>query len=1080
MAADLLKSGEFQSAQTLLIATLKTRPDLDLGWFLLSFTFQRTDQKTYALKQALRLNPELEVAHQRLRALENESSQHSHSSEFPIEGNYAPLLLADALIDQDQLQAAQKVLREFLRAHPDEAEGWYLLSFAETDKRAKINTLRQASRLDPACEKSRLRLQELQEFPIQSTKITPTAKKRITQIRTVTVPRTFAGLTRYIFQRALMILATIVIGIYLTVLITNKGGQIDMDVQRQIDRQVNLLRFSHEFDDLSREEKQTRLEEIRWELEESIGLHLLPALRNVRWTFNALRFQWGKVIYLGNMNLRFGSSSEIDQVKVLILQYLPNTLMLFGVANLFVLFLGIPLALFLASRGKNGFLDRFISMLSPLSSVPSWVHGIILVTIFAVVLGILPVGGKYDKIPPETSLGYIPIVAKHMLLPVMAIFLSMFFQLVYSWRTYFLIYSDEDYVELARAKGLAPRMLERRYILRPTMPYIITGFALTLVGFWQMSTALETFFNWPGIGLLYVKALPNFWGENFFPGEVSIILSVVVLFAFLLGFVVFILDVSYAVLDPRVRLGHSMNGNMQMKSSSSRHFRGFRRKRKSKATSKRFTETLAPPSISVSQQLRLFFVNLKLAFRQNWQWLKNLFSEIRKYPSAIMGISIITMLVGASLYTVIALPYMEIGAEWRGANITGQSYLPKNVPPKWTNWFRQDDLPTTIVLSNREHSLSKTIRDPGNGFPEYYFTGTIDYAFDTFPQDVYLYIDTSYQEKRPHISITWTTPDGREINPKSPTSSTGMIYDFSENLYVSRPVRQNENWKSWFVLEGQNHTPEFYYLFADPEATTPQALPGTYQIEISALTFEEGTEVDLELVIFGGVHGLAGTDYLRRDLTVPLLWGLPFTLAFGVTGAIVTTVLAMIVAAAGVWFGGWFDGLVQRITEANMILPVLAVGILVFAFYDISLWTIMGIIILLNVFGSPTKIFRAAFLQVKEAPYIEAARTYGASNARIIFKYMIPKIIPVLIPQLVMLIPALVFLEATLGIFNVFDPRYPTWGRVIYEAITRASLWGGSAYWYLEPIGLLLLVGVAFALFGFALERILNPRLQDR
>ena len=231
--------------------------------------------------------------------------------------------------------------------------------------------------------------------------------------------------------------------------------------------------------------------------------------------------------------------------------------------------------------------------------------------------------------------------------------------------------------------------------------------------------------------------------------------------------------------------------------------------------------------------------------------------------------------------------------------------------------------------------------------------------------------------------------------------------------------------------------------------------------------------------MFGRIHGISGTDYLRRDLTIPLLWGLPFTLAFGVTGAIVTTTLAMIVAAAGVWFGGGLDSVVQRITEANMILPVLAVGILVFAFYGISLWVIMGVIILLNVFGSPTKAFRAAFLQVKEAPYIEAARTYGASNTRIIFKYMIPKIVPVLIPQLVMLIPALVFLEATLGIFNVFDPRYPTWGRVIYEAVTRAALWGGSAYWYLMPIGLLLLIGVAFALVGFALERILNPRLQE-
>ena len=93
---------------------------------------------------------------------------------------------------------------------------------------------------------------------------------------------------------------------------------------------------------------------------------------------------------------------------------------------------------------------------------------------------------------------------------------------------------------------------------------------------------------------------------------------------------------------------------------------------------------------------------------------------------------------------------------------------------------------------------------------------------------------------------------------------------------------------------------------------------------------------------------------------------------------------------------------------------------------------------------------------------------------------MVPRIYPVLIPQMVTLIPSLVFLEATLGIFNVFDPRYPTWGRIIYGAIVNNALWSGYHYWVLEPLVLLLLTALGFSLFGFALERILNPRLQIR
>ena len=102
---------------------------------------------------------------------------------------------------------------------------------------------------------------------------------------------------------------------------------------------------------------------------------------------------------------------------------------------------------------------------------------------------------------------FIDLLGFGMVLPVMAIFLNMFFQSTYSWRTFFLLQAGEDYLELAKAKGLPVKVVERRYLLRPTLPYIVTSFALTMLGFWQMTTALEFFFQWPGIGMLYVQSL---------------------------------------------------------------------------------------------------------------------------------------------------------------------------------------------------------------------------------------------------------------------------------------------------------------------------------------------------------------------------------------------------------------------------------------------------------------------------------------------------------------------------------------------------------------------------------------------
>jgi peptide/nickel transport system permease protein len=186
----------------------------------------------------------------------------------------------------------------------------------------------------------------------------------------------------------------------------------------------------------------------------------------------------------------------------------------------------------------------------------------------------------------------------------------------------------------------------------------------------------------------------------------------------------------------------------------------------------------------------------------------------------------------------------------------------------------------------------------------------------------------------------------------------------------------------------------------------------------------------------------------------------------------------MIIAAVGAWFGGWIDSLIQRITEVNMILPAFPILLIVYNFYSSSFWALLGVAILLNVFGSAIKSYRSAFLQVRESPYIEAAQSYGASPLRIIFRYLIPRIAPVLVPQLAILVPAFVFLEVTLAYLKMSDPLLPTLGKVLQEGIENGGL-SGAYHWVLEPTVILLLIGFAFLMLGFALERILNPRLRN-
>jgi len=442
--------------------------------------------------------------------------------------------------------------------------------------------------------------------------------------------------------------------------------------------------------------------------------------------------------------------------------------------------------------------------------------------------------------------------------------------------------------------------------------------------------------------------------------------------------------------------------------------------------------------------------------------LQRTLSEFRRYPSAIAGLMIIVVLIAVSIYAVIALPYSEAVRLWRGG-VDVWTDSPKNAQPIWVNLFRKDDLPRTIVVNSQDQAVNKTTEVVSEDMTDISFSFTFDYPYNGFPQELSLFFETQYEEKPPYISLTWLTPDGREIR----------IGDFSADKNYTYRISLDEKLKR--RLQGQ--LPE-QGLFADPASEEPVAVKGTYTLHVAGLVFEDDADVDAELVIYGQVHGPAGTDHRRRDLMVALLWGTPIALSFGLLAAVGTSVITMIIAGIGVWFGGWVDEVIQRITEVNLILPFLPILIMIGTFYSRSLWVLLGVLIILNIFGGAIKTYRAVFLQVKESPYIEAAQAYGASDWRIIFRYLIPRIIPLLIPRLVTLIPTFVFIEASLAVLGLGDPVLPTWGKIINDAYNNGALFQGHYYWFIEPSFLLMLTGFAFALVGFSLDRIFNPRLR--
>ena len=883
---------------------------------------------------------------------------------------------------------------------------------------------------------------------------------------------------RYLSARVLTIAITIFIGVFITISIANYHGAEESSYRDEI-----LIKLGSQYPILAESQVNSAVtippDQLKVidssinKLQIAYGLQLPFFPRTFLLTCKALRLDLG-VLLSGYQTI---TGLQYVTVRDILLTDLPHSLLLIVTAFLLLFALGIPLALALI-RKPGGLLDRLTTLLVPISSIPSWVLTILLILIFSIEIHLLPPSGMYDSTLGETKIQSILAVAKHMILPVLAILLSMFFQCVYAWRTFFLLYTDEHYLELAKAKGLPQRIINQRYVLRPTLPYIITSFSMLLVGFWQMTAALEYILNWPGIGREYIYSLPHLLDEGQkYLGNMNITVGIVVLYAFLLGITVLILDIVYAFVDPRVRIG---NEDQTVRPVVARKYRLFRRIPRRSTFPGMLSDhqghhekPVLPPKkerIAFSDRIRSFWASLKP--------IGSVLNEIFHYPTAVIGIVIILLLVGGSILAVTLFPFNRLGELWNTLPAAGFNIIPKYAQPIWVNWFRLDKFPETIILDSSNDSAKKNIRIDSSGMPRITITFPINNISSEFPQDVTLYFDAKYDKKQPFAALTWITPDGRTYNLGGTSIDHSGIYSLSANNSIQGLLQKDKQWQTWFLPAGSNYpTPAFDLLFAIPHVNKPIALKGPYQLQLVGYTFEQASDINVKLVVLGQVYGWGGTDFLGRNLLIPLLWGMPFALLIGLVGASVTTLISITLAAVGVWYGGWVDTLIQRLVEANMILPVIAICVLVYAYFNVSIWVILWIVVLLNVFGSPIKTFRAALLQVKNAPYIESARAYNTSNGRIIFHYLIPRILPVLLPQFVSLIPSYVFLEATLGIFGVTSD-YPTWGSVIYSAIRNWGNWG-NAFWVLEPIGLLLLTGFAFTMLGFALERILNPRLKD-
>jgi len=444
------------------------------------------------------------------------------------------------------------------------------------------------------------------------------------------------------------------------------------------------------------------------------------------------------------------------------------------------------------------------------------------------------------------------------------------------------------------------------------------------------------------------------------------------------------------------------------------------------------------------------------------------------------------VVVAAAALVPFVAPY-DVASVW--GDVSRWTDLPRNAPPDWIDAFSEQKFARTIIVDWNEFKggASNTTED----FKIIVTRARWKFEYDTFPPDMRVYFRANWSSFKPLITITWERPDGEKITMFSgfPTRQAPLMDTFDVPADTVEGARAGlegrlREWAAGFNATDVAVVHPHVTLYAEtgPDMLSParaSVLHGPYALTVEALAFDANDTLEARFVSYGGVYGLAGTDSLRRDHLVGLLWGAPVALAFGAVAAVLTVMAQVILGALGAYYGGRFDEVIQRATDFVIIIPVLPILILIGFLYRPDLVRILLIIVAFNVVGGTTKVIRSIALQVKEESYIEAARAYGASRARILFRYIIPRTMPYTFALMSLSVPAFIFLEASLSFLGVGDPVLPTWGSIMGDASRGGAIYNGLWWWVALPASGIVFITVAFAFLGYAFDKVLNPRLRE-
>ena len=245
----------------------------------------------------------------------------------------------------------------------------------------------------------------------------------------------------------------------------------------------------------------------------------------------------------------FGISYRLQRpVAALISERMPATLELVGASAILAILLGIPLGVYTGIR-RDAFSSKMILTLSLVGvSLPTFVIGILLIYVFAVILGWLPSFGRGEAtLIGWWSTGFLTISGwKAIIMPSVTLALFQMTLILRLVRSEMLEVMRTDYIKFARARGLTNRMVNFGHAFKNTLVPVITIIGLNVGSLIAFSIITETVFQWPGMGFLFIQAVGF--------ADIPVMAAYLVLVAVIFVSINLIVDILYFVVDPRLRV----------------------------------------------------------------------------------------------------------------------------------------------------------------------------------------------------------------------------------------------------------------------------------------------------------------------------------------------------------------------------------------------------------------------------------------------------------------------------------------------------------------------------------------------